>query len=145
VNHDHREDDRHIHFINVLETVQEILRPLAEKAASKREKGPETPEQKLVNIFEALDVNDPAPVAPDSSAAPSAKPSQTAKAPRSYDVQSTHDEVLLSSISSLTTWPVSESLLKSYGEIISVEKPTLCQGILLVDGPTNRSPSSPCT
>jgi hypothetical protein len=33
---------------------------------------------------------------------------------------------------------------KREGEV-STKSPADCQGILLVDGPTNRGPSSPCT
>lgn len=86
-----REDDGHNYFIKVLETILEILHPLTEKNTSKHEKQPETPEQKPTNIFDALEVEDPAPVVLSSSVRPSSKADP-------IDIQPSKDEWILSSI-----------------------------------------------
>jgi hypothetical protein len=91
--------DGHIYFINVLEQVKDILRPLAEKIGFKNALKPETSDQKLGNIFEALTLEEPSQLEPDSSVpVTEQQPNRNALLDHSYDIEPSLNEVLFASL-----------------------------------------------
>jgi hypothetical protein len=98
VTQDDGQCDGHSYFINVLERVKDILRPSTEKAGVKDEKRVETPDQKLGNIFEALDLEEPLDMTDSSSISQSVQPDRKPPPKQTYDIERTHDEILMSSL-----------------------------------------------
>jgi hypothetical protein len=89
------DNDSHVYFITVLEIILQILKPFAEKSpTSSIEEGSQPPVDPLVNIFEALDLEEPSCTSPTSSK-PSRKSAQ--KQPKkTYDIESALDDILVS-------------------------------------------------
>lgn len=99
VTRDDGQVDGHIYFINVLERVKEILRPMAEKIGFKNEVKPETSDQKLGNIFEVLTLEEPSQLEPDNSVPVTAQqPNQNTLLDHSYDIEPSRSDFLFASL-----------------------------------------------
>jgi hypothetical protein len=98
VTQDDGQSDGHSYFINVLEQVKEILRPSTEKTVFRDEKRLETQDQKLGNIFEALDLEGQLDVTDTSHISQSARPDRKPLPKQTYDIERAHDEILVSSL-----------------------------------------------
>jgi hypothetical protein len=98
VTQDDCQPDGHSYFINVLERVREILRPSTEKVEFRDEKRLETLDQKLGNIFEALDLEEQLDATDSSSVPQSAQSDRKSLPKQTYDIERMHDEILMSSL-----------------------------------------------
>ncbi len=99
--HDHlrAQNDSHRHFIKILNQVKTILHQKEDPVptTANEDKKENLPGNKLANIFEVLTLEEPEPVA--HAATPAVPPLQnTQNLELMYDMETLHDEVLISSI-----------------------------------------------
>jgi hypothetical protein len=88
--------DGHAHFFSTLETVREILRLAVDKISStKTEQTSKADVDKLINVFDVLNLEEPTSMEPAGSAAPSVPQARNAPSKRKYDIKTTHDGILV--------------------------------------------------